>query len=152
DAIAFCRQLAALPDEKKAGRIYRLPTEAEWEYACRAGTDTPFTYGPELTSSLANFDTGGDGPTRQQTSRVGMYPAKLFGVHDMQGNVWEWCADWFSDVFYRHVPAKDPRGPEIGQLRVARGGSWRNHATACRSAYRNALVPYNRDPATGFRV
>ena len=150
EAADFCRQLGTLPEEKQAGRTYRLPTEAEWEYSCRAGTQSAYTFGDELAAEQANFDAGNEG--RRQTTPVGAYPANLFGLHDLHGNVWEWCGDWFLDSYYRHGPVKDPRGPAAGELRVVRGGSWRNQAPTCRAAYRNAFVPHNRDAATGFRV
>ncbi|OAI49773.1 hypothetical protein AYO44_06135 [Planctomycetaceae bacterium SCGC AG-212-F19] len=158
DAMEFCRRLSALPEEKQASRVYRLPTEAEWEYACRAGTPTPFSIGPALTGAQANFDANfpaGDGEKARPTGRtmpVGTYAANNFGLHDMHGNLWEWCADWYEGGYYRASPRRDPPGPTAGRFRVVRGGSWRNHAATCRAAYRNALVPNNRDPYTGFRV
>jgi len=143
---------------EKEGSKYRLPTEAEWEYACRAGTATPFSAGPALASTHANFDgafpggSGERGPWQQKTTPVGQYPANHFGLHDLHGNVWEWCADWYLDTYYRVSPRRDPAGPASGQFRVVRGGCWRNHAATCRAAYRNGLVPHNRDIYTGFRV
>lgn len=141
DVILFCQKLNDLRD----GLRYRLPTEAEWEYACRAGTTTPFSVGPALSAREANIEG-------KKTSRVGSYPANNFGLFDMHGNVWEWCADWYGESYYAKSPSRDPSGPVAGQFRVVRGGSWRNQPATCRAAYRNALVPYNRDPYTGFRV
>jgi formylglycine-generating enzyme required for sulfatase activity len=158
DAMEFCRRLSALPEEKQAGRTYRLPTEAEWEYACRAGTPTPFSFGPALTGAQANFDANfpaGDSEKARPAGRtmpVGSYAANNFGLHDMHGNLWEWCGDWYDGGYYRASPRRDPPGPATGRFRVVRGGAWRNHAATCRAAYRNALVPNNRDPYTGFRV
>ncbi|MBL8796481.1 MAG: formylglycine-generating enzyme family protein [Planctomycetia bacterium] len=155
DAVEFCRRLSALPQEQQGNRRYRLPTEAEWEYACRAGTSTAFCFGPQLPDNHANFDAGGDpiSPSaRGKTSTVGAFPANHFGLHDLHGNLWEWCADWYDGNYYRNSPRLDPPGPATGRFRVVRGGSWRNRAGTCRAAYRNALVPNNRDPYTGFRV
>jgi formylglycine-generating enzyme required for sulfatase activity len=158
DAVAFCKKLSALPEEKEAGRVYRLPTEAEWEYACRAGTTTAFGHGAMLSAAQANFDGafpyGGvdRGESAGKTSRVGAYPANNYKLHDLHGNVWEWCADWFHDSYYRRSPRNDPPGPASGQFRVLRGGCWRSHAATCRAAYRNALAPHHRDIYTGFRV
>ncbi len=158
DAVTFCRKLSELPGERGDGRSYRLPTEAEWEYACRAGTTTAFSCGSGLAITQANFEglfPYGDGPKGagpQKTTRVGTYPANNFGLHDMHGNVWEWCADWYNDGYYRNGPRRDPPGPASGRFRVVRGGSWHNHGATCRAAYRNGLVPHNRDIYTGFRV
>lgn len=158
EAVAFCRKLSELTEEKQAGRRYRLPTEAEWEYACRAGTLTPFFFGDSLGQAQANFDcqfpygTGEPGIPVQRTTPSNTYPANHFGLHDMHGNVWEWCADWLDAEYYRHSPKRDPQGPPKGLFRVLRGGSWRNHAVFCRSAARNGMAPTCRDNCTGFRV
>jgi formylglycine-generating enzyme required for sulfatase activity len=157
-ASAFCQRLSELPEEKQAGRVYRLPTEAEWEYACRAGTITPFSTGPSLSAAQANFDGHfpyGDGPpgrALQRTSRVSQFPPNHFGLHDVHGNVWEWCADWLDAAYYEWSPRRDPPGPSEGRYRVLRGGSWKNHAVTCRAGYRNGLNPRLKDSATGFRV
>lgn len=157
DAMAFCRKLSELPDERQAVRHYRLPTEAEWEYTCRAGSGTPFSFGNALAGMQANFDCKfpvGAEPSHPtgKTTPVGVFPANHFGLYDMHGNVWEWCADWYDGKYYHASGRRDPTGPETGRFRVVRGGCWRNHAATCRAAYRNALVPNNRDPYTGFRV
>jgi len=158
EALEFCRVLSELPAERNAGRRYRLPTEAEWEYACRAGTLTPFWNGVALSSAQANFHgqfpygNAPRGPNIGNTTPVGAYPPNPYGLFDMHGNVWEWCSDWYDSDYYRRSPKVDPPGPERGQFGVVRGGCWRNHAGSIRAAYRNALVPEQRDPCTGFRV
>ncbi len=142
DAGAFCRQLSGLAEEQKEGRVYRLPTEAEWEYACRAGTDTPFSFGTALSAAEANFDGTrpyGDaaaGPFVRRTTRVGSFAANAWGLYDMHGNVWEWCADWYTPT--RH--------------RALRGGSWNNSGHLCRSARRQKYAPDFRAENLGFRV
>ena len=151
DAVRFCRVLSEAPEEKQAGRVYRLPTEAEWEYACRAGAETPFGQGASLAADAATFDAD-DSAQPVTPTASGAYAANHFGLHDMHGNVWEWCADWYAAGYYRAAPRNDPKGPATGQFRVVRGGSWRNHAATCRAAYRNAYLPGNRDAAVGFRV
>lgn len=159
DADAFCRRLSELPEEQAAGRRYRLPTEAEWEYACRAGKlGAAFGHGAVFSTDAGNFDArypygaAPPGPGTGRTTPVGGYPANAWGLYDMHGNVWEWCADWYAEGYYSQSPARDPAGPEAGAFRVLRGGSWRNQGSACRAAYRNALAPHMRDSATGFRV
>jgi formylglycine-generating enzyme required for sulfatase activity len=158
EAVAFCKKLSELPAEKRAGRTYRLPTEAEWEYACRAGTKTPFHFGVSLSSKQANFHGAfpyGEAdpiPPLARTCKVGSYKPNAWGLYDMHGNVWEWCSDWHGKDYYGKSPRRDPQGPSEGSLRVVRGGSWRNYAHFCRSAHRGALAPSGRDSYLGFRV
>ena len=158
NALQFCEKLSARSAERDNGYSYRLPTEAEWEYACRGGTRGAFHVGDTLGAKHANFDAAfpfgkvSPGQALQKTTKPGAYPANYFGLHDMHGNVWEWCADWLSFGYYRNSPKRDPQGPESGQFRVIRGGSWKNHAVTCRSAYRNGLSPALKNSATGFRV
>jgi formylglycine-generating enzyme required for sulfatase activity/serine/threonine protein kinase len=159
DAVEFCRKLSALPDEVKAGRTYRLPTEAEWEYACRGRSPAyqVFHVGNTLTSEDANFDGGNPYPedarkgvSLQRTTRVGSYKPNAFGLYDLHGNVWQWCQDWLGpyDTFQRI----DPIGPERGGIHVWRGGSWNLGASHCRSASRHGDGPDTRYPLSGFRV
>ena len=144
-----------MPEEKKAGRKYRLPTEAEWEYACRAGTMTPFNFGSQLNGRQANCDgtrpygTDTKGPNLEKTSPVGTYPANAWGLYDMHGNVWEWCSDWYGE--YPSGSVTDPSGPARGWQRVYRGGDWRVDAVNCRSADRGC-DPSIRSRLIGFRV
>jgi formylglycine-generating enzyme required for sulfatase activity len=157
-AVEFCRELSETAAEKEAGRVYRLPTEAEWEYACRAGTTTPFHYGDALSSTQANFNgaypfgKADKGPFLNRTQIIGSYAPNAFGLYDMHGNLFEWCADRFDRDYYRRSPENDPRGPESGSYRVIRGGDWYSDARDCRSAFRYADVPEGRFYALGFRV
>ncbi|MGB3491637.1 MAG: SUMF1/EgtB/PvdO family nonheme iron enzyme [Elainellaceae cyanobacterium] len=154
DAIAFCERLS-----EQTGNTYRLPSEAEWEYACRAGTTTPFYFGETITPDLANYDgnytygSGSKGIYRQKTTDVGSFPANRLGLYDMHGNVWEWCFDqWHKD--YQGAPADgNPWNVDgEGDYRIVRGGSWYNDPRLCRSAsrYRNDPDFVNND--IGFRV
>ena len=135
-----------------------MPTEAEWEYACRADTTTPFAFGAALSSERANFDgnhpygAAERGPHRQRTSKVGSYRTNPWGLYDMHGNVWEWCADWYAAGYYADSPEHDPAGPPRGTWRVLRGGSWNNSGHLCRAARRNKYAPDFRNDAIGFRV
>ena len=140
DAAGFCDKLSAI-----TGRNARLPTEAEWEYACRAGTATAYGTGDSLGPDQANYDRSGRG----RTMPVGSFPANALGLFDMHGNVWEWCADWYGT--YPEEAVKDPKGPESGLSRVLRGGSWRSGADGCRSAKRLRGDPGDRY-GVGFRV
>ena len=157
EAVEFCFRLSDRAEERAAGRTYRLPTEAEWEHACRAGTTTAFHYGDTLTSHFANFDGnypygGKRGPFLNRTSVVGWYKPNAWGLFDMHGNVWEWCADWFKSDHYLHCSENDPIGPAHGQKRVLRGGGWFHGGTPCRSAYRFREGPDERNNYNGFRV
>ena len=126
-----------------AGYKFSLPTEAQWEYACRAGTTTAYHFGDTLTQQQANFDG-------LETKAVGTYPANAWGLHDMHGNVWEWCLDWLDD--YPSGAITDPTGADRGSSRVFRGGSWRNFARHCRSALRSDFVPTSGFSHIGLRL
>ena len=145
---SFCEKLTEL--EREAGRLpagmaYQLPTEAEWEYACRAGTKTAFSFGDELTAKDANFARNVG-----ETTDVGQYPANAWGFHDMHGNVWEWTADWYEE--YTSGAVSDPVGPAVGSFRVLRGGSWYASANSARSAIRLWFVPADGSDYLGFRL
>jgi formylglycine-generating enzyme required for sulfatase activity/tRNA A-37 threonylcarbamoyl transferase component Bud32 len=148
EAVAFCKALSERPEEKAKGRRYRLPTEAEWEYAARAGTATPFSFGddPDLVrlGQYAWFFTNAE----TRTHPAGTLLANPWGLYDVHGNVWEWCSD--GPRVYARGPVRDPVGPD-GPRRVVRGGSW-NCGRMCRSAQRAAYEPDKRFPDTGFRV
>jgi len=144
DAMEFCRRLSA-----REQRRYRLPTEAEWEYVCRAGGTTAYAAGAELTPGSAAI--GGRG-VDEGTSTVGSYGPNARNVHDMHGNVWEWCQDRWDKDYYRNSSTVDPVGSLIGSLRMIRGGSWRDGAVAARSASRRKLNPNLRRDDVGFRV
>jgi formylglycine-generating enzyme required for sulfatase activity len=147
DAVEFCKRLSDLPEEKAASRVYRLPTEAEWEYACRAGSKTAYSFG-EGSKSLGDY-AWFDGNSNTQTHPVGEKKANAWGLYDMHGNVWEWCSDWYGE--YPKGAVSDPVGPREGSDRVFRGGSWRNEAAFCRSADRDRSFPSFRG-LIGFRV
>jgi formylglycine-generating enzyme required for sulfatase activity len=147
DAVEFCGKLSAMPAEKTAGHVYRLPTEAEWEYACRAGTTTAYGFGDDA-SGLGDygwFDDNSDSSTHS----VGEKKPNAWGLYDMHGNVWEWCQDWYGD--YPSGSATDPTGATSG-YGVIRGGSWVNNAGSCRSANRRRSTPEGRSSYLGFRV
>ena len=139
----FCARLSLA-----TGHIYRLPTEAEWEYACRAGTTTEYNFGDEITQEQANYE-GHLGCM----SPAGKYPPNTFGLYDMHGNVWEWCEDTWHDS-YNRAPTKGSAwvDEDDDRFRVMRGGSWINHTGYCRSAYRNKEEPDHLDYNVGFRV
>jgi len=135
---------------------YRLSTEAEWEYACRTGTTTPFNTGNNLTTSQANYDGNypyngnAEGEFRQKTTPVGSFAPNAWGLYDMHGNVWEWCSDWYGT--YPAGSQTNPQGATTGSDRVIRGGNWRNYAKLCRTADRSSLSPGTRGYAIGFRL
>jgi formylglycine-generating enzyme required for sulfatase activity len=148
DAVEFCRKLSALPEEKAAGHVYRLPTDAEWEYACRAGTTTEYCFGDD-ENQLGDYawydENSGD-----RTHPVGQKKPNAWGLYDMHGNVWEWCQDWYADLPAGAVT--DPTGPSTGSDRVSRGGCWIYGSDNCRSANRIRNSPGRRSGILGFRV
>ena len=165
----MCKNWQLLPDpsqlskkEKRQERAYRLPTEAKWEYACRgaAGSRCPFHFGDTLSEYQANFEdnyyTSGDSPKGkylERTCEVGSYSPNAFGLHDMHGNVLEWCADWYGKAYYHEGGNEDPGGPETGTFRVLRGGCWCTEPGYCRAACRLWNDPAGRpQPFYGFRV
>ncbi len=167
DAVEFCTRLS-----EKTQRAYGLPTEAEWEYACRAGTTTPFHFGETMTTDLANYrgtddeqfkwsGSYGRGPKgiyREETTEVGSFPANAFGLYDMHGNVWEWCADHWHEN-YADKPEELKQNGHLPWLssdekadRSVRGGSWIDNPRGCRSAIRFDSDPGDRHDNIGFRV
>jgi uncharacterized protein (TIGR02996 family) len=161
-ASEFCEKLSGLRKERDAGLDYRLPTEAEWEYSCRGGASstTAFHFGPSLTSTQANMNGshpyGGaeKGAWLARTCRVGSYTPNAFGLFDMHGNVWEWCADWYGADYSKKGPRQDPPGPSRGRGRVIRGCGWYNGASGlnCRAALRLHLSISFQSDNVGFRV
>jgi formylglycine-generating enzyme required for sulfatase activity len=144
----FLDKLEALPAERGAGRKYRLPTEAEWEYCCRAGTRTRYWTGDDLAARAENFNS-----VLNRPCKVGSYKPNAWGLYDMHGNVLEWCSDWFDEKAYGEKDRKDPRGPKVGNTRALRGGSWLLDGPNCRSAARRGYSPDTRSAGTfGFRV
>jgi formylglycine-generating enzyme required for sulfatase activity len=169
DAVHYCNWLSAKEGLKMAYAIsgesvswdrsangYRLPTEAEWEYACRAGTTTPLSTGTRITTSQANYNGnfpynyGNRGLFRKATMPVGSFPANAWGFYDMHGNVWEWCWDFYS--YPKEETAVNPAGPDSGTHRVNRGGGWASPGSALRSAARSSDFPETAGDAMGFRL
>ena len=156
DAVAYCEWLS-----EKTGTRFRLPTEAEWEYACRAGTITPYNTGKNLTTDQANYN--GNYPCNgklkglyyENTVAVNSFAPNAWGLYNMHGNVWEWCSDWYDGTYYddckKQGAIANPAGLVTGSLRVLRGGGWRDKAWGCRSADRNIGIPNGRSDYVGFR-
>jgi len=151
DAVAFCQKLS-----EKEGRRYRLPTDAEWEWACRAGTTTEYSFGDDERSLGEYAWWGGLGKGNCQNEkyahRVGQKKANPFGLFDVHGNVWEWCSDWHGDVNPMETETIDPQGPAAGSFRVLRGGSWNDAPFDLRSSYRFRNPPDDRNYDIGCRV
>lgn len=163
DAAALCEWLTAVES-----RRYRLPTEAEWEYACRAGTTTRYCCGDDV-ASLADYANLCDAATATAlpdwarfalesdngfpfTAPVGSFRPNAFGLYDMHGNVWEWCNDWHEDDYYARSPVDDPPGPAEGEVKVRRGGAWHSWPLYVRSAFRNYNSPESRYVGVGMRL
>ena len=152
DVREFIRKL----NQREGANKYRLPTEAEWEYACRAGTDTPFYFGDCLSTDQANYNGNypmpgcAKGEYRKTPVPVGSFSPNAWGLYDMHGNVWEWCQDWYGNYPSGHVT--DQTGPSSGSARVGRGGSFSSRAGYCRSANRGILPPGRGGLLLGFRL
>jgi formylglycine-generating enzyme required for sulfatase activity len=163
DSVRFCEWLS-----RKEGVTYRLPTEAEWEYSCRAGTTTRYHNGddPDLLPEVGRvsnpkglktfphiqeMEIPAVGPD-SFTVPVGRYKSNAFGLHDMHGNAWEWCSDWQDDDYYARSPVDDPQGPEHGTVRARRGGGWNTFPIWARASFRNYNTPVSRTCNLGFRV
>ncbi len=150
DAHAFINWL----NKKEGVETYRLPTEAEWEYAARAGTTTRYSFGNSAVSlgNYAWFDKNADDAGAKYAHPVGQKSPNPWGLHDMHGNVWEWVQDWYGENYYSNSPSADPKGPSAGSGRVVRGGGWAYFASFCRSADRSYDYPGIRDYLLGFRL
>ncbi len=146
DAQAFIRWL----NNKEGGQHYRLPTEAEWEYAARAGSTSRYPWG-NLRGSAGSYAWYSKN-SGEHIHSVGQKTPNSWGLYDMQGNVWEWCQDWYGKDYYRNSPSVDPEGPGSGKYRVGRGGGWGVSAEFLRSAGRNGGSPGDRDGSLGFRL
>jgi formylglycine-generating enzyme required for sulfatase activity len=151
DCQKFCKQLSAAD-----GRQFRMPTEAQWEYACRAGTQTPFHFGPTISTDQANYygpyvyGGGATGVHRQETTPVGRFAANAWGLYEMHGNVWEWCQDGYGPYPQRDI--EDPQEIECVDRRVIRGGAWPTPPRYCRAAHRHWAESVLRDYTVGIRV
>jgi formylglycine-generating enzyme required for sulfatase activity len=162
DAQAFLKKLSELPAERSQRRIYRLPTEAEWEYCCRAGAEETFTFrkpSKSISAKQANFDGnfpfggGAAGVDLKRTCKVGSYEPNPWGIYDMHGNLWEMTADWYDPNAYKEKNRVDPKGPKTGQFRVIRGGSWASNGEGCRSGFRrHDFTPETKGWNYGFRA
>jgi formylglycine-generating enzyme required for sulfatase activity len=162
DTVEFCKWVS-----RKEGKTYRLPTEAEWEYACRAGTTTPY-YSGDDPETLAKVGNVADAAAKAKfpnwkytikasdgyvfTAPVGSFKPNAFGLYDMHGNAWQWCADWYGAEYYAKCPVGDLTGPDSGNVRVRRGGSWYDWPYRARSAKRSGYTPVFRSISAGFRV
>jgi eukaryotic-like serine/threonine-protein kinase len=157
DSMDFCQKLS-----QKTGRTYRLPSEAEWEYACRAGTITPFAFGETITPAVVNYNgdfsyaSAAQGEYRDKTTPVGVFPANAFGLYDMHGNLWEWCLDEWTNN-YNSAPVDgsargDINSRDRNKIRLLRGGSWPVYARSCRSANRFYSAAWNKTFKFGLRV
>ncbi|BAY89299.1 serine/threonine protein kinase [Tolypothrix sp. PCC 7601] len=156
DAVEFCQKLS-----QNTGRTYRLPSEAEWEYACRAGTKTPFYFGETITTDLVNYNgnypysSASKGEYRNETTTVGRFPPNSFGLYDMHGNTWEWCIDTYHNNYYeapKDGSAWLSSNDNDYRYRLLRGGSWHELVRFCRSAFRSTNVRVDSFTDVGFRV
>jgi formylglycine-generating enzyme required for sulfatase activity len=146
DVQEFLQQL----NEKAGTDVYRLPTEAEWEYVARAGTETMYSFGNDVEKLVeyAWYIIN----SKFSSHPVGQLKPNVWGLHDMHGNVWEWCQDWYDREYYSKSPSKNPGGPSSGSDRVMRGGYLSSGAGDCRAAFRDGLTPDSHNHSVGFRL
>jgi sulfatase modifying factor 1 len=149
DAVVYCKQLS-----EKEGKTYRLPTEAQWEYACRAGTKTMWSFGNDekALGDYAWYNKNAWNIDEKYAHQVGLKKPNAFGLYDMHGNVYEWCHDYYGNNYYKQSPEKDPTGPAPGSFRVLRGGSWLYDSRNSRSAVRIRFDAVSRRRIYGFRL
>lgn len=147
EAQAFIKRL----NEREGHDVYRLPTEAEWEYAARAGSDELYSFG-DGSSELSKYAWYGNEGYGGRTSPVRYKQPNAWGLYDMHGNVWEWVQDWYGESYYANSPTNDPKGPESGKFRVYRGGSWVAKAANLRASIRFSGLPSSRSRDIGFRL
>lgn len=151
DAVRFCELLSQRESTAAAPRQYRLPTEAEWEFACRAGSDGLWSFGNDA-KLLSDYAWHLTRKSEVHAQAVGQKEANAWGLHDTHGNVWEWCSDWYAEDYGRHSPPRDPRGPAEGLSKVIRGGCYLSVPAHTRSATRFHDPPQVKEPDLGFRV
>ena len=149
DAVEFCEKLS-----KRDGVAYRLASEAEWEYACRSGTESAYSFGADASDlgKYAWYHENANDIGERYAHEIGEKLSNHFGLHDMHGNAWESCGDYYDSEYYSNSAKRDPMGPDEGAFRVFRGGSWFNSSLNCRSAHRFRISPVNRSGDLGFRV
>ncbi|MEI7731413.1 MAG: formylglycine-generating enzyme family protein [Verrucomicrobiota bacterium] len=149
DAVEFCKALSA-----RTGKSLRLPTEAQWEYACRAGSTTAYCNGdtPEDLKAVGWCSYDGKWGSAKAPKPVGSLQPNAWGLYDMHGNLWEYCADWYAADSYANTKRSDPQGPDTGTHRVVRGGPWNDYPRDCRSAKREKRTPSSKSFSGGFRV
>ena len=147
DCQGFLAQLST-----ETGETFRLPTEGEWEYACKAGTSTNYSYGDTEDDTYMWYDANSDTGSGQETHEVGTKLPNPWGLYDMHGNIYEWCGDWYDSAYYSVSPSDDPYGPVSGIVRSGRGGSWDRGADVCRSASRDQASPSIHLNRTGIRA
>lgn len=149
-ANTFCQRLSAMPEEQAASRTYRLPTEAEWEYACRSGSREAALGSNRTANVEVNGESAGHLPGLE-LAPVGSFASNQFGLHDMRGNAWEWTADWYDRDYYARSRVDDPAGPANGYLKVVRGSDWRFVGEPCLIDY-HVMPPWKSNPFVGFRI
>jgi formylglycine-generating enzyme required for sulfatase activity len=149
DAVAYCKKLG-----EEEGKTYRLPTEAQWEYACRAGTRTTWSFGNDekALGDYAWYRENAWDLDEKYARQVGLKKPNAFGLYDMHGNVYEWCHDYYEEDYYKQSSEKDPTGPASGSFRVVRGGAWSNYPRGTRSAFRSWVAAAHRYTIRGFRL